>query len=219
MWTHRYAVNLATVLLSLTCGACMSGSKPEAENSMATAQVAAGLSLTVTRPGVSEIVTTDESIVLAGTASSGSGVTDVSWSSNRGGMGQASGTDSWKTALIDLKLSENVITITATDGANNSVTDTIVIRRESAGEASAILSWQSPTEREDGTPLTDLQGYRIHYGRMPGIYDYQIDIDNPGVVSYLVDNLSPGDWYFRVTAFDKDGAESAPSDEAHRRIL
>lgn len=218
MWTHRFAGNFATIaFLSLACSACMSGS--ESGFSASSAPVAAGLSLTVTKPGASEIVTKDESIALAGTANSGSGVTDVSWSSNRGVTGQATGTDSWTTALIELKLGENVITITATDGANNSVADTIVINRESAGKASALLSWQSPTAREDGTPLIDLKGYRIHYGRMSGVYDYQININNPGVVSYLVNNLPPGDWYFRVTAFDRGGAESAPSEEAHRRIM
>ena len=43
----------------------------------------------------------------------------------------------------------------------------------------------SPTARNDGSPLTNLAGYRIDYGRMSGIYDYQIDINNPGLLTFI----------------------------------
>lgn len=218
MSTHRLASKFFTItFLSLACGACGTASAPG--TSGLPPQEPAGLSITITDPGVREIATTDGFIALAGTASIDSGITAVSWSSDQGGSGQATGTDSWNTLPIELKLGENVITITATDRESSSVTDTIVVNRESADKGSATLSWESPTVREDGNPLSDLKGYRIHYGRMSGIYDYEIKISNPGVMTYLFNNLSPGNWYFSVTAFDKDGVESDLSHEAHKHIM
>ena len=70
----------------------------------------------------------------------------------------------------------------------------------------------------NGNPLTDLAGYKIHYGRMSGIYDYEITIDNPGILTYVVENLYPGDWYFSMTAFDRNGTESGYSNEVRKRV-
>jgi len=33
---------------------------------------------------------------------------------------------------------------------------------------SALLSWNAPSTNEDGTPLTDLAGYKIYYGTATG---------------------------------------------------
>ena len=48
---------------------------------------------------------------------------------------------------------------------------------------------------------------------MSGIYDYQIDINNPGILTYVVENLASGDWYFALTAYDSQGLESDRSNE------
>ena len=53
---------------------------------------------------------------------------------------------------------------------------------------------------------------------MSGIYDFQIDIDSPGVLTYLVENLVSGDWYFALTAYDSEGIESDRSNEVLRQI-
>jgi hypothetical protein len=43
-------------------------------------------------------------------------------------------------------------------------------------------------------------------------------VNNPGVLSYVVENLAPGEWFFAVSAYDADGLESDPSNEAVRTI-
>ena len=75
------------------------------------------------------------------------------------------------------------------------------------------LQWQAPTENSDGTPLTDLKGYKIHYGTESQTYTGEISVDNPTVTTYLVDALGTGKYYFAVTAYNKSGTESPPSDE------
>jgi predicted phage tail protein len=73
------------------------------------------------------------------------------------------------------------------------------------------INWTPPTENIDGTPLTDLAGYDIHYGTTPQDYTNTITVSNPGIATYVVDNLSPGTYYFAVTAVNSHGAESPMS--------
>jgi hypothetical protein len=82
------------------------------------------------------------------------------------------------------------------------------------GVTSAVtLNWQAPTENSDGSPLLDLAGYYIYVGREPETYDDTILIDNPGITTFVVDNLEPGTYYLAATAFNASGAESRFSAE------
>lgn len=157
--------------------------------------------------------TSDESVTVAGTASGNAGVLSVDWANDQGGQGIANGTESWTTDSIPLELGENLITVTAQDGTGATAGRTILIKRETEGTGSVTLSWEAPTKRADGTPLTNLAGYYIHYGRMSGVYDYDIKIDNPGITTYVVENLIPGTWYFVLSSYDTDGVESDYSEE------
>jgi hypothetical protein len=173
-----------------------------------------GVTVTITNPGAPEIDTTDHSMDLKGSAQSQSGITAVSWETNRGSEGSANGTESWTISDIPLELGANKITVTATDASGRSQSDTIIINRESGGTGSVTLSWLPPTERTDGTPLDNLAGYKISFGRMSKVYDYTVTIDNPGLATYVVENLKPGSWYFAITAYDTEGLESEFSNEA-----
>lgn len=155
---------------------------------------------------------------LAGTATSNVEISSVSWESDTGAKGTASGTDSWEIQSVPLETGTNTITVTATDTAGETHTDEIAISREGTVKGAATLSWVAPTQRIDGTPLQNLAGYTIAYGRMSGVYDYKIDVANPGTTTYVVENLVPGDWYFSLKAYDTAGLESELSNEAHRHI-
>jgi C1A family cysteine protease len=71
--------------------------------------------------------TTQPTINIGGTASDNAGVTQVTWFSNQGGAGIASGTTSWSVSGIPLFSGENNITVTAYDAANNQGYDTITV--------------------------------------------------------------------------------------------
>lgn len=86
------------------------------------------------------------------------------------------------------------------------------------GDSAATLSWNPPTEREDGTVLTDLAGYRIQYGTGPNELTYTIVIDNAGLSSYVVEGLSSGSWYFGMIAVDSQGNKSILSEIVSKTI-
>ena len=83
----------------------------------------------------------------------------------------------------------------------------------STGSGAVTLNWTPPTQNTDGTPLTNLAGYDIHYGTQSGDYTQSIAVDNPGLATYVVDNLTPGTYYFAVTAVNSAGTESPVSSE------
>jgi hypothetical protein len=79
----------------------------------------------------------------------------------------------------------------------------------------ATLAWNAPATNVDGTPLTNLAGYKIHYGTASGSYTTTLVIGN--VTNYAI-ALPPGTYYFTVTAFDTFGSESGFSNEVAKTI-
>jgi hypothetical protein len=75
---------------------------------------------------------------------------------------------------------------------------------------SATLSWQPPQTNTDGTALTNLAGYYIHYGTSISL-DLQVKITTVGLTRYVIDNLAAGTWYFAVSSYNSAGVESAQS--------
>ncbi|MBI4683154.1 MAG: choice-of-anchor D domain-containing protein [Nitrospirae bacterium] len=80
---------------------------------------------------------------------------------------------------------------------------------------SVTLSWNPPTVNLDGTPVTDLAGFKLYYGGTPGNYTSIIDIGN--VTTYQISYLSDGGtYYFAISAYDTSGNESGLSNEVSK---
>jgi hypothetical protein len=73
---------------------------------------------------------------------------------------------------------------------------------------SAVISWLAPTTNTDGTALTNLAGFYIHYGTKKASLDHRIVINTVGISNYVVDNLTSGTYYFSVSSYTKTGVES-----------
>jgi len=74
------------------------------------------------------------------------------------------------------------------------------------------LAWTPPTENTDGTPLTDLAGYRIYYGTSSGNYTEVLDAGTQ--TTYTVTGLQTGQiYYFAATTYDTSDQESAFSEQ------
>jgi len=87
-----------------------------------------------------------------------------------------------------------------------------------AGTGRATLSWTPPVENTDGSTLTDLSSYKILFGHDPDELDQSISIDNPSITSYVVEDLTEGDWYFAVVAVNSNGVWSSPSNLASKTV-
>jgi predicted xylose isomerase-like sugar epimerase len=95
--------------------------------------------LTIASP-VATSVTKNEMLALSGTAADDLGVTEVSWSNNRGGNGRATGTTSWSVANAALQSGVNVITVTASDAAGNRTSATVSVTRDSQAPAVTFVA-------------------------------------------------------------------------------
>lgn len=84
--------------------------------------------------------------------------------------------------------------------------------------SAVTIDWTPPTENTDGTTLENLAGYKIHYGTASKKYTQTISVRNPGLVRYVISSLSPGTYYFSVTAYNSAGTESPFSSEVSARV-
>lgn len=110
------------------------------------------------------------------------------------------------------------IAISVSDGNLSASLPAFSITVNQIALGSATLTWTPPTQNTDGTPLTDLAGYRIYYGTSPGNYPNTAAVNNPGVASFVVDGLAPGTWYFVSTTINGAGIESAYSNVATKTV-
>jgi hypothetical protein len=81
--------------------------------------------------------------------------------------------------------------------------------------------WDAPMNA-DGSPISGVAGYRIHYGTAPGDYTGYIDVGN--VTRYPIADFSSAVpvkgtmYYITVTALDTAGNESAYSNEITKTV-
>jgi hypothetical protein len=110
------------------------------------------------------------------------------------------------------------IAITVSDGTATASLPAFSIAVVAVATGSASLSWTPPTTNTDGSPLTNLSGYRVYWGTALGSYPNSVTLNNPGLASYVVENLAPGTYYFVVTALSSAGRESAYSNTGSKAI-
>jgi nitrite reductase/ring-hydroxylating ferredoxin subunit len=129
-----------------------------------------------------------------------------SWATFNASTGELSGTPS----EADVGTYSG-ITISASDGQSTVSLPTFPISVTQTADASVNLSWTPPTENTNGSALTNLAGYWIYYGPSAGELTHSVQIKGVGVTSYVVSNLSPGTWYFSMTAYTTASVQSASS--------
>jgi hypothetical protein len=83
-------------------------------------------------------------VTLAGTSSDNVGVASVSWISNRGRSGTASGTTSWS-ALVTLDEGDNILTVKAADGAGNTSSDVVTVTYATPDTSGPAIAIATPT--------------------------------------------------------------------------
>lgn len=125
------------------------------------------------------------------------------WAAFNTSTGELTGTP----IAMDIGTVSNVV-ISVNAGAGGAATLPFSVHVLPAASKGVTVAWTAPTENTDGSPLVNLAGYRIHYGTNPSELSNMIEIDNAEMSSYTITSLSPGIWYFAVTALNSDSIES-----------
>ncbi|MEO0971999.1 MAG: putative Ig domain-containing protein [Pseudomonadota bacterium] len=131
-----------------------------------------------------------------------------SWANFSSTTGTLSGTP----LEADVGTYSNIV-ISVSDGTDTAALAAFTLEVTSAGELSVTLDWNPPTENTDDSGLTDLTSYRIYVGVEPGNYTDQVEVDNPGLSSFVVERMDAGTYYFAITAVNSLGIESDFSNE------
>jgi hypothetical protein len=110
------------------------------------------------------------------------------------------------------------IVIRVTDGDLTTSLPAFNVTVQAVATGSATLSWTPPTQNTDGSSLTNLAGYKIYWGTSQGTYPNSVALNNPGLSTYVVENLAAGTYFFVATAVNADGVESSFSSAASKTI-
>lgn len=135
------------------------------------------------------------------------------WATFNASTGRLTGTPS----AADVATYSN-IRISVSDGQASASLNAFAITVADTVVGSATLSWSPPTENSDGSSLTNLAGYRVHYGRSPTQLSQTVEITNSSLSTYVVENLSSGTWYFAVVTVNTGGTTSVLSNVAAKTI-
>jgi len=113
-------------------------------------------SISIAAPtSASSYTTTSAAIAVSGSSADNVGITQVTWTNDRGGSGTASGATSWSIGSIALQGGANVITVTARDAAGNTGTDVLSVTYTPPSSSSVVLSGQLvPTKWRKMAQLT-----------------------------------------------------------------
>jgi hypothetical protein len=136
-----------------------------------------------------------------------------SWATFSTSSGRLSGTPSASQVG-----SYSSIAIKVTDGKASASLPTFGINVTAVSNGSASLSWTPPTRNTDGSTLSNLSGYRIYYGTSSSSMTRTVQLNNPSLSSYVIENLSPATYYFAVKSLTSTGAESSLSNTASKTI-
>ncbi len=77
--------------------------------------------------GYDSYSTNDDTLNISGTASDVTGITQVTWTNDKGGSGACTGTSIWSASNIELYEGTNVITVTARDATGETGSDTLSV--------------------------------------------------------------------------------------------
>jgi hypothetical protein len=225
----KNALGTVTILLAFTLAACSGGGSDDGKPAAPTSSGSTGTTTTTTTGGGSTPAATPLSIngapnrqALAnqpywfrpvatdpnGTLLQFGIANQPRWSTFNASTGELRGVPQ----MADVGVYRGVtVTVTAGTQMRALAFDVEVVQ---VGTRSVALTWEPPTENNDGTPLTNLAGYRIRYGTQSGNYTSVVNLDNPGLATYVVAGLAAGTYYFVISAYNQNGAESQLSNEA-----
>src|SRR5262245_12709780 len=145
------------------------------------------------------------------------GTTTLTWSASNVTTCTAAGAWNGAKALSGTEMTPPINTdqtfqMTCTGPNGNVLSMTTVTVR------TAALSWTPPSSNIDGSAATDLAGYKVYWGTASRNYTSSADVTGADSSNYTV-TLTPGTWFFAVTALNASNEESAKSNEVSKTVF
>jgi len=108
----------------------------------------------------------------------------------------------------------NLVEFNEGSDPDNSTSNPIVVSPEPS-TYNINLSWKAPIEREDGSSLSsnDISGFSIFYGLSAASPDKTINLSDSAQLSYTINDLAAGTYYFTIKTVDTTGGISQPSQQ------
>ena len=111
------------------------------------------------------------------------------------------------------------ILISVSDGTATSSLPAFTITVALPVTRTATLNWTPPTQNMDGSPITNLAGYKVLYGSSSGQYSQALSVPAATMTSVAIEALEAGrTWYFTVKAVNSSGVESDFSNEVSKPL-
>jgi hypothetical protein len=135
------------------------------------------------------------------------------WATFSTSTGRLSGTP----AITDIAAYNNIV-ISVSDGTASTSLPAFSLSVLQVANGTATLNWSVPTTNTDGSPLTNLAGYRITYGQSASNMDQSVSLNSAGATTYTLNNLTNGTWYFAVYAVNSNNIEGEVSNISSKTI-
>jgi hypothetical protein len=110
------------------------------------------------------------------------------------------------------------IVIAVSDGALTARLPAFDVTVMSQTLGSVSLSWDAPALNTDGTPVSNLKGYKVFYGLASRQYTSSLPLNDATLTSVTIEQLKSATWYFAVKAISSSGLESDFSQEVTKTV-
>jgi hypothetical protein len=200
-WSGSEAMNGSAPTAALTAAATYTLTCTGAGGS-----AAQSATVSVTAPAPSITLSANPSTVASGSTSALTWVsTNATTCTASGGWSGTESINGSQTTPAESATTKYTLTCT---GAGGSASQSTTV---SVTSGSATLSWAAPTSNTDGTALTPLSGYTIYYGTTEGALSKSVVVGGASTITFEINGLASGTWYFAVAANAADGTQSAMS--------
>jgi hypothetical protein len=107
-----------------------------------------------------------------------------------------------------------------TSGGTTSANTTVSGTSNPVQSGRLTLRWTAPVARADGTPLSlsDIDGYRIHYGKSSGKYTNHVTLADGTAQTVSLTGIPVGTYHLVMTTYDVNGRESGYSSETSKNV-
>ena len=130
----------------------------------------------------------------------------------------ANGRISGRPTLSDVGEYDGISITVADAGGHETSTGEFKIAVQGPANGVAELVWGTPVSKVDGSPLDDLAGFRILYGRSEDDLDHSVLLMDPKLTSFQFTTLETGTWYFSIVGVNANGLEGPQTATAVKTI-